>query len=123
MTILQVPEQYGEPFDKGSFFLRALAWVLCRVVPKGSPDYDMHIQAVAFWLVEVDDEGWPAREIGFNAQQESILFAPTDRNMGLWTDSDRVFSCEQFESRNEFPFDATWDKLYAQTRQGTGSLY
>lgn len=102
--------------------MQALAWVLRRVVPKGSPDYDRYIRAVTYWLVEVDEEGWPAREIGFNVQQEPILFAPTDRNMGLWTDSDRVFSREQFESRSEFPFDATWNKLYAQTQQGTRPL-
>jgi len=122
MTILQVPEQHGEQSDKGGFFLRALAWVLLHMVPKGSPDYDVHIELVAYWLVEVDDEGRAEREIGFNVQHEPILFAPTNRNYGLWTDSDRIFSPEQFESRNEFPFDGTWNRLYAQALQDTGSL-
>jgi hypothetical protein len=122
MTILHVPEPHGEPSDEGGFFFRALVWVLLRVVPKASPDYDRHVRQVAYWLVEVDDEGQAAREIGFTAQHEPLLFAPTNRNYGLWTDSDRVFAPEQFESRNEFPFDCTWNNLYAQTQQGTRSL-
>ncbi|UOG73445.1 hypothetical protein MTX78_15070 [Hymenobacter tibetensis] len=122
MTILHVPEQHRKPSDEGGLFLRALAWVLLRVVPKASPDYDRHFKEVAYWLVEVDAEGKAEREIGFNTQHEPVFFAPTNRNCGLWTDSDRIFSREQFESRDDFPFDSTWNNLYAQTLQGTRSL-
>lgn len=122
MTILHVPQQHSEPSNKGGFFFQALAWMLLRVVPKGSPDYDVRIELVTYWLVQVDGEGLAAREIGFNAQHEPILFAPTDRNYGLWTDSDRVFSLAEFDSREEFPFEATWNKLYAQTLEGTRPL-
>ncbi|WP_045690347.1 hypothetical protein [Hymenobacter sp. AT01-02] len=114
MHILYVPEQQGQ-WDKGGFFLRALVWVLRRVLPQGSPDYHRRAQEVAYWLVEVDDDGWAEREIGFNAQHRPILFAPTDRNMGMWTDSDRVFSLKEFEPQNEYPFAATWNALYEQT--------
>jgi hypothetical protein len=121
MTILYVPEQHGE-FEKVGFHWQVLVWVAKRVFPQASPDYDAVFEQVAYWLVEVDDAGQAQREIGFNTQQEPILFAPTNRNYGLWTDSDRVFAPEQFDSRNDFPFDSTWNNLYAQTLQGTRSL-
>lgn len=101
--------------------IHALVKALLRSIPKASPDYDSCPWPVAYWLVEVDD-GRAEREIGFTAQHQPILFAPTDRNMGVWTDSDRVFSPEEFEAQNEYPFAATWDALYAQTQQGTRSL-
>ena len=102
--------------------LHALVKGLLSIFPKASPDYDRCPWPVAYWLVEVDDDARAAREIGFTTQHQPVLFAPTDRNMGTWTDSDRVFSPEEFEAQNEYPFAATWDALYAQTQQGTRSL-
>lgn len=121
MTILYIPEQSGE-YDKGGLFWQVLAWVARCVVPAGSPDYNLRLRDVAYWLAEVDDDGRAAREIGFNAQHEPILFAPTNRNNGLWTDSDRLFSLEEFESRNEYPFEATWTKLCSQAPKGVRPL-
>ncbi|NVO85407.1 hypothetical protein [Hymenobacter terrestris] len=122
MPIFHVPEQSGEPRDKGGFLFQALAWVLLRVVPKASPDYEKRLALVEYWLVEVNEEGAALREIGFTAAHQPVLFAPTNRNYGLWTDSDRVFSPEEFTSRNDFPFDATWNRLYGQTSEGARSL-
>jgi len=115
MTILYVPEQHGEPYDKGGLLFRALAWGLKRVVPKAILDYDASFDRVAYWLVEVNDRGQAEREIGFSAAHEPLLFAPTDRNYGLWTDSDRVFLPEEWEARNAFPFDETQHALCAHT--------
>ena len=122
MTILHVPEQHREIWNQAGFLTRALMWVLMRVLPRANLDYDAHDEQLAYWLVEVNDQGQAEREIGFSAQNEPLMFAPTDRNYGVWTDSDRVFVAEQFETRNDFPFDATWNKLYEQTRQGTRPL-
>ena len=106
MMILHVLELGGE-YVKGSLFWQALAWVIHRVIPTASPDYIRHLRAAAYWLVEVDDNGRASRDISFTAQHEPILFTPTNRNYGLWTDSDRLFSLEEFKSRKGFPFEAT----------------
>ncbi|MBH8559122.1 hypothetical protein [Hymenobacter negativus] len=83
-----------------------------------SPDYDdRRLLLVSYWLVEIDEAGYPMREIGFTAQNEPILFAPTTRNYGLWTDSDRIFSQEEFEMLHEFPFNVTWNRLLESTKQ------
>lgn len=79
-------------------------------VPKGSPDYDKKSDDVAYWLVEVE-AGRAVREIGFDAQGEAILHAPTDRNMGLWTDSDREFAVDDYQTVDAQEFDLLWRKL------------
>ncbi len=122
MTVLHVPEQHRELWNQAGLPLRALVWVLKRVLPQANLDYDAHDEQLAYWLVEVNDQGQAKREIGFSSQNKPLVFAPTDRNYGVWTDSDRVFVVEQFEARNDFPFDATWNKLYEQNRQGTRLL-
>jgi hypothetical protein len=85
-------------------------------LPRASPDYDRHLSQVAYWLIEIDAAGQATREIGFNNQDTPILFAPTNRNYGLWTDSDRVFTLGQFETTEDFPFDQTWNTL--RSKQG-----
>ena len=122
MTIVKVPEPMGKPQPLGVRLLHALVKVLISWVPKASPDYDRYPGTIAYWLVEANDDGQAEREIGFTAEHQPVLFAPTDRNMGTWTDSDRVFSPEEFEAQNEYPFAATWDALYDQTQLGARSL-
>lgn len=118
MAVIKVPEVNGEPSEKGGVLLQALVWVLMRIMPlKASPDYDGRLRLVNYWLVEIDEDGYPMREIGFTAQGEPTLFAPTTRNYGLWTDSDRVFLREEFEARDDFPFDATWNHLLKRSKQ------
>ncbi|QKG56876.1 hypothetical protein GKZ68_09705 [Hymenobacter sp. BRD128] len=83
-------------------------------VPKGSPDYGKKSDDVAYWLVEVED-GRAEREIGFDAQGEPILHAPTDRNMGLWTDSDREFLVDDYQIVEAQEFNLLWQKLEKPT--------
>ena len=113
MTILKVPEPPAQPVSGSVRVLYALVKALLGIFPKASPDYNRSPWPVAYWLVEVDDDGRAEREIGFTAQHQPVLFAPTDRNLGTWTDSDRIFSPEEFEAQNGYPFIATWDALYA----------
>jgi hypothetical protein len=118
VAVIKVPEVNGESSGRGGVLLQFLVDVLMKLLPlKASPDYDGRLRLVSYWLVEIDKGGYPMREIGFTAQHEPILFAPTTRNYGQWTDSDRVFSREEFEARDEFPFEATWKHLLARSKQ------
>jgi hypothetical protein len=119
MAVIKVPEVDREPSERSGVLLQAFAWALKKMTPlNASPDYEgSRFLSVSYWLVEIDEDGYPTREIGFTAQDEPVLFAPTTRNYGLWTDSDRVFLREEFEAVDEFPFDATWSRLRQATRQ------
>jgi hypothetical protein len=117
MAIIKVPQVHRRPFDKGGSLMQALVWVLMKIVPKASSDYDACFPSVSYWLVEIDEAGYPMREIGFTTQDTSILFAPTHRNLGLWTDSDRIFSRDESETQDDFPFDTTWNHLLKLSKQ------
>lgn len=115
MTVIKVLQVHGKPFDKGGFLMQAFAWILMKILPNGSPYCDkVRFSLVSYWLVEISELGEATREIGFTVNDTPILFAPTYRNLGLWTDSDRIFSQDEFETKNDFPFDATWDSLFEQ---------
>jgi len=63
----------------------------------------------------VDEEtGRAERKIAFNAIGKPILHAPTDRNLGLWTDSDRVFAEGEYEVRTTHEFNQLWVELEKQ---------
>ena len=89
--------------------LHALVKALLSIFPKASPDYDRYPWPVAYWLVKLDNDRQVEREIGFTAQHQPVLFVPTDRKIGTWTDSNRVFLPEEFETQNKYPFAATRD--------------
>jgi hypothetical protein len=109
-TVIRLPETVASPRAKTLFIVfRIVFWWL----PKASPDYDRKGNAVVYWLVEVED-GRAEREIGFDVKDKPILHAPTDRNMGLWTDSDRVFTLAKYETVDAQEFDLLWQKLEKQ---------
>lgn len=73
----------------GQIILRLLTfWI-----PRASPDYEANLSHVKYWYIEVDkNTGTPQREIGFDITNRAILFAPTNTNYGLWTDSPATFT-------------------------------
>lgn len=119
MTIIKVPEAPPAPRSLAQKVGHEIwCFLLMRVVffwlPKASPDYDKKAVGVAYWLVEVEG-GRAEREIGFDAQSKPILHAPTARNMGLWTDSDREFAVDEFETVAAVEFDRFWAMVKAAT--------
>ncbi|MDJ0364078.1 hypothetical protein QMK33_02855 [Hymenobacter sp. H14-R3] len=98
--------------------LQAVFWW----VPMGSPDYHKKLAEVAYWLIEVEeDTGQAEREIGFDACGKPILYAPSDRNMGLWTDSGRVFTEAQYEAADTQAFNLLWLALHNSTGPDTSA--
>lgn len=78
--------------NKQSSLLTSIGEVIIRLltfwIPRASPDYEANLKYVDYWYIEVDtNSGAPQREIGFDITNRAILFAPTDKNHGLWTDS------------------------------------
>ena len=66
----------------------AIIKLLTFWISRASPDYETNLKYVDYWYIEVDtNSGAPQREIGFDITNRAILFAPTDKNYGLWTDS------------------------------------
>ncbi|MFD1467268.1 hypothetical protein ACFQ48_03450 [Hymenobacter caeli] len=81
-------------------------------IPKASPDYEGVVDDVRYWHIEIDNDTRRAeREIGFDGFDKPIVFGPTNRNLGLWTDSDRLFSIIDYQLVDGNEFDNLWNSL------------
>lgn len=101
----------------GSLLQAAFWWV-----PKASPDYDKRLVEVAYWLIEVDDDtGRAEREIGFDTFNNPILCAPTHQNLGMWTDSERLFTKTEHEVIEAQKFDLLWGHCKAKRATNTST--
>ena len=113
-TVIKLHELLGREPDNSisSLVIFYLFKVLFFWVPKASPDYEVVVNNVRHWHIEIDnDTGRAEREIGFDDCDKPIVFAPTNRNLGLWTDSDRIFSVEDYELVDKRIFNELWYSL------------
>ena len=91
--------------SKGPLFWRGLASILSYFIPKGNPDFEALISEVKEWLVELNEEGVPEREVGINQNGVPIMKMPWKKNYGFWTDSnlkrgdfENLFQPEEIEA-------------------------
>lgn len=91
---------------------QALIKLLTFWIPRASPDYEANLKHIKYWYVEVEkNTGAPEREIGFDITNRAILFAPTDKNYGLWTDSQVTFNSTNHELIDNEKFNDIFEAL------------
>jgi hypothetical protein len=78
-------------------------------VPRANPDHERLYPQVRFWALEMDEEGWPQREVGLDASRQALFCAPDKRNTGFWPDMARMqFAKSDVETISEDTFEALW---------------
>jgi len=82
--------------------------ILRALMPAATLDFEPLYSKVRLWWVEVDPEGIPQRELGFDDAGVAIVAGPIGKNLGFWTDSHMTFdpaenTVVQFET-----FNLTW---------------
>ena len=85
--------------------------LLSVFIPKADPDNELLYPLVDTWLLEVDDNGKPNREIGLDKQGVPIFSAPDHRNSGLWTDSPVTVDRENLVPIKRSYFEAMWVRV------------
>jgi hypothetical protein len=85
-----------------------LVRALKALVPAANPDVDLQVLAVARWWIEVDNEGVPIREVGFDDAGAPIVATPFGENYGFWTDSDMRFPPSEHEPVDAKEFELAW---------------
>jgi len=55
-------------------------------IPKANPDAEPLYPQVNEWALELNEEGWPQREVGVDLTGKALFALPNDRNTGFWTD-------------------------------------
>lgn len=87
--------------------------LLQKVLPAANPDIDQYFSVARKWWLEIDDNGKPNREIGFDSENTPIVLGPVGRNCGFLVDSsdDWKDSKEDSEEAGK-EFEKTWQALW-----------
>jgi len=78
-----------------------------------NPDYRMYL--VRSWLVEFDECGGPAREVGVGANGEPVLVGPDHRNYGFWLDTNMTWRDFTGDEISQEDFEAQWSRWSARS--------
>ncbi|MEI7912772.1 MAG: hypothetical protein WCK77_24355 [Verrucomicrobiota bacterium] len=91
--------------------------LLTKILPPANPNLEQQFQAVHSWWLELDDDGEPTREIGFDANNNPIVIAPIGDNYGMLADTGAVWQNYQSDGAPaDFDFEAVWNSLYPEYR-------
>ena len=95
--------------EKISWWEQLLRWV----VPAASPDLEPYFGKVRVWWLEIEDNGEPLREIGFDENGDAIVLGPVEGNYGLLLDASDDWSDSTEDSFNAAEeFDRVWITLW-----------
>lgn len=76
-----------EPNKFKSWVENAVVKTITTFIPKANPDFDHLIDEVTYWLVELNKDGIPEREIGLSSTGKPLMIMPWNNNYGYWTDN------------------------------------
>jgi len=96
--------------EKVNSFRVRLVYAILFFIPRANEDNEKLYPKVAKWLLEINENGIPYREIGIDINGNPLFTAPNDRNYGLWTDSDNTFEIKELELSNHEEFESMWQK-------------
>ena len=80
-------------------------------IPRANKDNEKYYHLVNSWWLEIDDQGYPIREIGLDSEGIPLFSAPNDRNFGFWTDSEKVFKQIEIDTIDKEKFEEAWKNL------------
>lgn len=94
------------------------------IIPAANPDFEDSFESVRKWWIEINAEGEPQRELGFNERGEVIAAAPIGKNFGFFTDSHATFAHKEHRRVERTLFERTWSDFESQfaERQDTRPL-
>lgn len=83
------------------------------VVPAANPDLEPYFDKVHVWWLEIEDNGEPLREIGFDENGDAIVLAPIEGNFGFLLDASDDWSDSTEDSfKAAEKFDRAWTSLW-----------
>jgi hypothetical protein len=87
-------------------------------LPRGNPDNEPLYPRVSRWLLEIDEDGHPFREIGMDEGGTPLFAAPNERNFGFFTDSDAKFAREDLQLVEREVFEKIWKAVKGESPDG-----
>jgi hypothetical protein len=114
MNYLKFKSPWNKREDSKHTFIEKIIFALKL---SSNPDYDGggKIDDVGYWLLEVDEDDVPIREIGLDENDKVILKTPYKKNYGYWTDNTLKYEdfTLQFKTEKIDPiyFNDKWEEL------------
>jgi len=94
--------------EEAGWIAAGLERALRATLPAANPDFERLHGSVRKWWVEVDEEGVPQRELGFDQSGRAIVAGPFGENFGFWTDSNMKFTVDEHQPIAAERFEAAW---------------
>jgi hypothetical protein len=114
--LLIVPE---EPSKKPlTWWFKIFSSIIRIIIPSEYPNLDNYWEQTKIWWLEIDRDGTPQREIGFDSQGQPIVIGPIGGNSGFLLDS-----CDNWKDSKEDSveaakkFEITWNTIYPMFKQ------
>jgi hypothetical protein len=81
-------------------------------IPQANPDNEPLYTHVRSWALELDEDGWPQREVGLDVDGNPLFRAPDKRNTGFWPDMAIMqFDKTELDIITEDAFNVLWSAL------------
>ena len=107
--------------DVGPWSGKPLPWwcrLLRKFIPAANPDIEQLYVITRKWWLEIDDNGQPQREIGFDSNNTPIVLGPVGNNYGFLVDSSTDWTGSERDSAEaEKEFEKTWQALWEKSSQ------
>lgn len=98
-----------------------LIGLLLFFLPRANPDNEKLYPKVRKWLLELNDEGWPQREIALDDASQILFCSPNERNTGMWTDMGiKKFETSELEQIEKSYFEECWNSINTKRITGAG---
>jgi hypothetical protein len=75
----------SDPESSFTWYDHIVNYFAVKFAPNINPDFHEKYEDVVYWWLELNKEGIPLREIGFDDDGKAIVAAPLGRNKGLFT--------------------------------------
>jgi hypothetical protein len=80
-------------------------------IPAANPHSERLYPQVKKWLVEVDDDGSPNREVALDSEGRALFCAPDGRDFGFWTDSNVTLAGDALDPITVEEFERRWAEV------------
>ncbi len=92
--------------------------IIGKLLPPANPDLEPYFSRTQIWWLEIDDDGTPRREIGFDIDGQAIVLGPVGGNHGFLIDaSDDWRDSDEDSPEAARDFDAVWDSLWPKFKE------
>ena len=99
------------PWEEPIWWKKIIINILTFLIPKANPDFDHLYKNVRLWWLELDENNYPQREIGFDENNTLLVAAPIGNNYGFFTDSGESIESSDYELIEQYQFINAWEEF------------